>query len=58
MTVAVPEPAHLVTDLKTLCLAYDGILEWRPLGRPVPPARRQPPAEYLSTGTSRRRATH
>ena len=30
MTAAVPEPPHLVTDLRTLCLATMAT-EWRPL---------------------------
>ena len=46
MTVAVPEPAHLVTDLKTLCLATMAT-EWRPLAAQAT-RERQPPAEYLA----------
>ena len=44
--VAVPEPAHLVTDLKTLCLATM-TAEWRPLAAQAT-RERQPPAEYLA----------
>ena len=39
MTVAVPEPPHLVTDLKTLCLATMTAQATR---------ERQPPAEHLA----------
>ena len=46
MTVAVPEPPHLVTDLKTLCLATM-TAEWRPLAAQAT-RERQPPAEYLA----------
>ena len=46
MTVAVPEPPHLVTDLKTLCLATMAT-EWRPLAAQAT-RERQPPAEYLA----------
>ena len=46
MTVAVPEPLHLVTDLKTLCLATM-TAEWRPLAAQAT-RERQPPAEYLA----------
>ena len=46
MTVAVPEPAHLVTDLKTLCLATMAT-EWRPLAAQAT-RERQPPAEHLA----------
>ena len=46
MTAAVPEPPHLVTDLKTLCLATM-TAEWRPLAAQAT-RERQPPAEYLA----------
>ena len=46
MTVAVPEPPHLVTDLKTLCLATM-TAEWRPLAAQAT-RERQPPAENLA----------
>ena len=46
MTAAVPEPPHLVTDLKTLCLATM-TAEWRPLAAQAT-RERQPPAEHLA----------
>ena len=46
MTAAVPEPPHLVTDLRTLCLATMAT-EWRPLAARAA-RERQPPAEYLA----------
>ena len=46
MTAAVPEPPHLVTDLRTLCLATMAT-EWRPLAARAT-RERQPPAEYLA----------
>ena len=44
--IAVPEPPHLVTDLKTLCLATMAT-EWRPLAAQAT-RECQPPAEYLA----------
>ena len=46
MTAAVPEPPHLVTDLKTLCLPTM-TAEWRPLAAQAT-RERQPPAEHLA----------